>query len=156
MIYKSSFSKVFISFVKTTVSISFIVIVLFGALLLLLERLGEGGYYMVRDTLSTAIYAIAVLSAAVAAYLAFCRHNITIEVNADAIRFLRGKKEYQYFPFAGFTFTSQVSKYSYNLISVSTSRCVRVTSMINGKIKDHQCYCFSPKTFEELMTHIRY
>jgi len=154
MVYKSSLMMVIISFFKVLLAICAITAALFGLVMMLLSALGISTGRLDMDVALPVIYAVTGIVAVVAAYMAFYRYNIKVEITDEAIKFFRGRKEYQSFPYASFAFTSYVHKQSYNLIPVSTSRYLRVITKAGGKFSNYKCHNFSNKTFEEFMIRV--
>lgn len=155
MKYRSSPLALLINFFQILFWIFFVAVLLSGTLLLLLSRLDIISHFPDPAAFLPLLCIIAVLAAIAAAYLAFFRHNITIEADRTAIRFLRGRKEYLHLLYDGFVFTSYVVKQRINLIPTSTTRYLRAMQMETGRIHDYRCYNLDRKTFESFIAYIR-
>ena len=165
MTYKSNPLTMIAGFIKGMIVLSFVEVLLFGLLLMLLSHMGADIDVDAELFLKTSgiLVGIAVI---VTAWLSFYYNNIKVVVSGDAVRFFRGKKEYLNFPYASVTFTSYVHKTSYNFIPMSTSRYLRVVLgndekgsgkviVVNGeRVKDYKCHYFNRGTFENLMANI--
>ena len=99
--YKSDKSKLFICWLIASAIIGFVLVLAIGVLLIQLN--------VHRDVLFRTLLFIGCSSIAPAAYLAFYYWNIQIEVDAQAVTFIRGRKPYLCFRFSGNDFGSLVN-----------------------------------------------
>jgi hypothetical protein len=158
MTFKSSAKAVIVDFILTTLAALMFQVGFFGVLAYLL-RLADIQVFSF-DILSiiTTFSTMAVIALGISAYLALYLHNITVEVNDAAIRFMRGfghnRREYLSFVWERYTFSQYVSKSVYLIFPLVTIRSLRVVSKADESVKDNQCYNFDSKTFESLFVCI--
>ena len=142
--FKSSVSVLVRSFIVNTLVIAFIILALLvGIGMVLLE-------YSRQDILSVPFLITgAIIALALGGYLAFVRHNSTVEVYPDRVDLYRGKKIYAVLKSEKYHFTSFIQR-TMSQAGIYTSRYLRVIDKKNGKQKDYRLY-FSKKHLQNLM-----
>ena len=102
----------------------------------------------------TVLYSILISITVLAAYFAFHRNNITIEVTADTVKFSRHGTEFLNFDRKTHEFALYIIFHTHYGMRTGSSRYLRVIPKDGGKYKNYKCHNFDEKTFEELITAV--
>ena len=153
--FQSSPLNLFISFLKSILLICFVTTFLTMLSLSFLGVLENNNFAENRRLLFVILIFTGSFSLIMGLIYAFYRNNIKVEINPDAIKFFRGKKEYMQFGYNEYKFSSLVDKYKHDLITVSTTRSLGVIPKNGDKGKYHTCHCFAKKTFAEMIAVLK-
>jgi len=144
--YKSSSAKVFLCWIKSSLAIAFSSTI---ATVLPFSWLD-----MRTETFFAILPFILCISVAIAAYLAFSRWNIIVEVSTPEVVLSRGKKPYLQLSLSENTITS-LEDIQLRFPVKTTSFFLRVFPCDAEYGKDHKLHNFSRQSFEACMAHIR-
>jgi len=157
--YQSSKIKCVANFLRLTLLISFVMLIISMGLPWLLmgsnewQSLSRGG--IVRDMLMRGTLLSLAVGIIMSFYLAFFRHRIRIVVAGDAVSFFRGKREYAYFPHDSFFFRGYIHTERAEGVIPFVTRYLQVFTRYGIRGTVQRCYNFDADTYSALISHVR-